>query len=395
MRMPGEIVLIAAGFACLATSCSKSAAGDKPLSSPVAATPAPPTDPFAITPEEPMLRQLKVGEVKTKPLSAVINVAARVEVDGTRITRVGSPVMGRVTKLFVHEGERVEQGQSLALVSSTLLSDGQLAFLKAQGQSQVARRAVERARILLKSEVIGSAEMQRREAELAEAEAEREAARDQLGLLGMAPEAIEDLEKNRKINSTSRIVASMGGTVLSRRVTLGQVVQPADSVFEIADLSSLWLAADVPAPEAGSLFIGQSVEAEILANHGPHVFGKLSFVAATVNEETRTVRVHMPIDNARGLYKPAMLAELRLRGRPSPGPCVPNTAVVREDNREHVFVERPGHNFRLAPVELGDEFGDCRQLLSGLELKQPIVLDGAFHLNNERRRRVLRSSGGE
>src|SRR5262249_47796470 len=156
----------------------------------------------------------------------------RVEVDETRITRVGSPVMGRITDLAIREGQEVRRGQLLAMVNSTGLSEAQLAFLKALSQRQVAQRAVERAQVLLKADVIGSAELQRREAELAQASAELDAARDQLMLLGMPAEAIAALKKTRSINSVSRVIASMDGTVLDRKVTLGQVVQPADTVFE-------------------------------------------------------------------------------------------------------------------------------------------------------------------
>ena len=168
MRIRREaIVILLTGLASF-VSCTETIAGNNPATSPSQPDTAP--DPLSITPNETMRSQLRTGQVKTVPLGEVIAVAARVEADGTRITRVGSPVMGRVTSLLVQEGQQVELGQSLALVSSTSLSEGQLAFLKALSQNQVASRAVDRARILLKSEVIGSVEMQRREAELAEAE---------------------------------------------------------------------------------------------------------------------------------------------------------------------------------------------------------------------------------
>lgn len=387
-----QILLVVAGCAlggCKQQSVPATTASAAP------GQPAAPPDPLSITPNEALRRRLTTGSIQNLAVGEVITVAARVEVDGTRVTRVGSPVMGRVTSLLVHEGQQVEQGQILALVNSTVLSDGQLAFLKALAKGQLALRAVERARVLLKAEVIGAAELQRREAEVAEAEAERDAARDQLLLLGMAPEAVEELQIHRKLNSTARIIASMRGTVLTRKITLGQVLQPADDAFEIADLSSLWLVADVPSPESTALFIGQSVEAEISAHSNTTISGKLTFVSSTVNEATRTVRAHLPLDNASGRYKPAMLATMRLKGRTQPQACVPPSAVVREEDREHVFVESAGSSFTLRPVQLGPELGACRVVLEGLTSADIIVREGAFHLNNERRRRALRSAGGE
>lgn len=373
------ILLIAAG-------CGKT-----PAESTVAAKqPAQASDPNTIDVPETMKDQIKVGTLTMKSVGEQVTVAARIEVDGTLVTRVGSPVMGRVTALMVREGQQVKQGDLIALVSSTGLSDGQLAFLKALSQGQLAKRAVERARLLLKSEVIGAAEMQRREAELAQAEAERDAARDQLLLLGMPPEAVEELEKNRKLNSVARIVASMPGTVLSRKITLGQVVQPADALVEIADLSQVWLAADVPAPEAPGLFVGQHVEAEI---NNERISGKLDFVSATVNDATRTVRVHLELNNPKGIYKPAMLATMFVHGRSEPKPILPTTAVVRDENREYVFVQTAENTYQLRPVELGGEFGTDRVVLAGIRQGEKILLDGAFHLNNERRRRAVRGEG--
>ena len=127
-----------------------------------------------------------------------------------------------------------ESAAALAAVSLfSVLSDAQLVFLKALSQRQVAERAVERAQMLVKADVIGTAELQKREADLAQATAELDVARDELELLGMPKEAIDKVEATRTINSVARIVASMSGTVLERKLTVGQVVQPADTAFEV------------------------------------------------------------------------------------------------------------------------------------------------------------------
>lgn len=283
----------------------------------------------------------------------------------------------------------------MAAVHSTGLSEAQLAFLKALSQKQVAQRAVERAQVLLEAGVIGSAELQRREAELAQTVAELGAARDQLTLLGMSAEAIAALEKTHHINSVSRVVASMHGTVLDRKVTLGQVVQPGDVVCEIADLSSVWLVADVPEQHAGNLFVGQEVEAQVAALPGVVLRGTLSFVSATVNPETHTVRVRTDLPNPDRKLKPAMLATMVLKSAPEYRQVIPATAVVRENDADHVFVQRTADTFLLQPVTLDSEFGSQRVVLDGIQPGETIVLDGAFHLNNERRRRALGRTEGE
>jgi len=353
-----------------------------------------PPSPLEITADANLLARIKIGQASMASVGASLTVAGRVEVDENRVTRIGSPVMGRINSLTVREGEDVQQGQLLGLLNSTGLSDGQLDLLKALSQKQVAQRAVERARILVDAAVIGSAELQRREAELAQASAELEAAHDQLALLGMPEDAIAELERTRTLNSVSRVVATMNGTVLARKTTVGQMVQPADTIYEIADLSNVWLVADVPEQLAGNLSRGYRVEAEVAALPGRVFEGVLSFVSATVNPETRTVRVRMDVPNPGRKLKPAMLATMVLRDQMEKKMVVPSTAVVREDDQEHLFVQVDEDTFLLRKVTLGEEQNGKRVLLDGVRPDERIVVDGAFHLNNERRRQALRGSEG-
>jgi cobalt-zinc-cadmium efflux system membrane fusion protein len=385
MRRTG---LIAIPFAIL-LACGGGQQSPAPAAAKTAAAETP-ANPLEITPSDTIRKDLTVEPAVVAEVGASLSVAARIDFDETRITRVGSPVMGRIASLYVREGEEVKRGQLLATLSSTGLSEAQLTLLKTTSQRQLAQRAVERARTLLDAGVIGAAEVQRREAELAQSASEVDAARDQLALLGMLPESIDELVKTRRINSATRVIASMDGVVLDRKITLGQVIQPADTIFEIADLTHLWLLADVPEQNAGRLQEGQLVEASIGALPNLTLRGKLAFISHTVNPETRTVRVRMELPNPRARYKPAMLATMLLKEHTEKRTVVPVAAVVREENAEHVFVQRAPGTFVLRPVSLGDEFDGRRVLLEGLQPGEQIVTAGAFHLNNERRRRAQR-----
>ncbi len=381
-------LLCAAAAAFTLSSCG----GGAPVTTQAAETAG---NPLEIEVDESLMKRVKLGEPAWAQVGATLTVAARVEVDETRVTRVGSPVMGRIASLSVNEGQQVRSGQILALVNSVGMSDAQLGFLKALSQKQVAGRAVERAHQLLKADVIGLAELQRREAELAQASAELAAAHDELELLGMPQESIDNLERTRTLHSVSRIVASSDGTVLERHVTIGQVVQPADTVFEVADLSHVWLVADVPEQIAGNIVEGMEVEAQVAALPGQSFAGKLTRVSAIVNPETRTVRARMELTNVNRRLKPAMLATMVLKNQTERRQVVPVTAVVREENAEHLFVRLDEKTFTLRPVTLGPEYGGRRVLLDGLREGDTIVVDGAFHLNNERRRRSVRGSDGD
>jgi cobalt-zinc-cadmium efflux system membrane fusion protein len=237
--------------------------------------------------------------------------------------------------------------------------------------------------------VIGSAELQRRETELSQSNAEVSALRDQLKVLGMNADEIQKLEKNRVVNSRSEIVAQIDGTVLERRVTIGQVLQPAETAFILADLSSVWLVADVPEQVAGAIAVGKLVEAEVPALPGHPIRGKLSFVSATVNPETRTVTTRIDLPNPHRRFKPAMLATVILKDNAENARVIPSSAIVREGNDELVFAQTAPGTFILRPVTLGAEVDGNRVVTAGISRGEKIVLDGAFHLNNERKRMAL------
>jgi cobalt-zinc-cadmium efflux system membrane fusion protein len=382
--------LILIGFLVLGGCGKKESAAPTPTEAKSAAQPMSSNE-VAMTPE--LAKLVRVGELPQVNVGQSIVVAAQLEADETRVTRVGSPLMGRIVSLAIREGQEVTKGQLIALLNSTGLSDAQLGYLKALSQRQLALRAMERAQLLLKADVIGAAELQRREAELAQASAELDAAVDQLTLLGMPAESIEDLRKTRALNSVARILASMDGTVLDRKITQGQIVEPADTVCEIADLSSLWLVADVPEQNAGGLMVGQAVEANVAALPGQPLVGKLSFVSATVNPGTRTVRVRMDVSNAQRRLKPAMLATMVLRDRASAQRVVPDAAIVREGNGDFVFVQIDSRHFALREVSLGMEQSGARVLVDGVKSGERVVLEGAFHLNSERRKQSIRGEG--
>src|SRR5262249_50807736 len=144
-----------------------------------------------------------------------------------------------------------------------------------------------------------------------------------------------------------------------------------------------------PEQSAGNILVGQSAEAEIEALAGEIIRGKLSFVSAMVNPETRTVRVRMDLPNLRQRYKPAMLAKMIVSGHRENRRVIPSSAVVREGNQEHVFVQTGEDRFLLRPVTLGAEQSGMRVLIDGIRPGEQIVIDGAFHLNAERKRAAV------
>ncbi|MBP7392512.1 MAG: efflux RND transporter periplasmic adaptor subunit [Zoogloea sp.] len=331
---------------------------------------------------------IKVAPVGATPLSDTLRVAGKVDFDEHRVTRIGATVTGRVIEIHAHLGQQVKVGDALAVINSTELGQAQLAYLKARAQADLQARSVERARQLFAADVIGKAELQRRESELAIASAEQRGAADQLRVLGMSAAAIGRLGSSGVIHSVTPVVSTMAGTVVERQVAPGQVVQPSDALYMVADLSQVWVTAEVPEQQAALVKSGQSVDIEVPAL-GVRLTGKLIYVADTVNPETRTVTVRSAVTNANRQLKPAMLATMLIQAAPVERLVVPAQAVVRDGDADNVFVEVGPQQFRLAPVRLGPDVDGRRAVLSGLKPEQRILVSGAFHLNNERKRKEL------
>lgn len=346
-------------------------------------------DPSIVTVTPELLKRLTIAAVGEGEMAEIVRIPARVEVDEQRVARIGAAVTGRLIEIHAELGQRVHRGDVLATLHSAELSTSQLAYLKAVSQEGLQLRAVSRAKLLFESDVIGEAELQKRESELLQAQAERQTSRDQLMVLGMAASDINKLAATRLVHSISSVIATLDGVVIERKVTQGQVVQPADALFTIADLSHVWLVAEVPEQQAGLVRTGGATEAEISALADHDIKGKLIFVSDTVKPDTRTVTVRMDVENQKRLIKPGMLASMLIRGAAKVRVMVPVVAVVHDENRDYVFVQLDAQHFQLRQVKLGEESAGFAPLFEGLAEGEKIVTEGAFHLNNERRRKEL------
>ena len=341
-------------------------------------------DEMQVSVPESLQSQIQVSEVTSQAVSDTLRVAGQIDFDEQALTRIGASVTGRVTQIHASLGQVVNKGDTLALINSSELSGSQLAYLKARSEKELHRRTMERAKTLFEADVISAAELQRRENEYEIAAAETRAAQDQLRVLGVSPRSIERLASTGVIDSVASVMATIKGVVVERKIAAGQVVQPSDVLFAVADLSRVWAVAQVPEQQVGQVKVGQSVSIEVPALGHEKLEGKLIYVGQTVNPETRTVLVRTELDNRAGHLKPSMLASMLIESTPTQRVVVPISAVVRQDDADFVFVELADKRFRLTPVKLATEQNGHRVVLDGLKPGMRIVSDGAFHLNNHR-----------
>ncbi|MDX3906588.1 MAG: efflux RND transporter periplasmic adaptor subunit [Pigmentiphaga sp.] len=362
---------------CLALA----ACGEKPA--PVAA-PTEAGDPNIVVADDAMRQRIQVAPATLEPFSDILRVAGRIDFDRQRMARIGASVTGRVTDITTTLGANVKPGDVLARLHSTELGSAQLAYLKAKAQSELQKNARERARLLFAADVIGKAELQRRENEYAVAAAELRAAYDQLSVLGMSASAITRMGESGEISSFSPVVSTLRGSVVEFKVSPGQVVQPADALFTVADLSRVWAVAEVPEQQADLVAEGQTVDIEVPALGNRRISGELIYVGQVVDPGTRTVLVRTAIDNADGRLKPAMLATMLITSRPSERLVIPESAVVRFENEDLVYVEVEPGRYRATQVQAGTSYNGKRAVVSGLREGDRVVVQGAFHLNNQR-----------
>jgi len=348
-------------------------------------------DPNVVVVNEDLRKIITDGKAQVSPFVEELRASGRIDFNELFLSRIGANVTGRVSDILAVPGQIVKQGDILAKITSTELTQSQLSYLKAKSASQLADQAANRAKILYKEDVIALAELQKREAESSSAKAEFRAANDQLRVQGMDQASIDKLAKSGLIESINNVIATIPGEIVERKINKGQVVQPADALFTVADLNTLWAISEVPESNSYLIHKGQKASLIIPALRNQEIDGSVAHVDSIVNPQTRTVVVRMELANKEGQIKPGMLATMLIESQPMDKLVVPVGAVVREDNHDHVFVRLDDDLYRMVAVKLGPEGKGFRPVISGLKEGQEIATEGAYHLNTERKRQL---SGG-
>ncbi len=305
------------------------------------------------------------------------------------LAEITTLVRGRVVDVYVDLGQQVRPNDLLAILYSSELGLAQSAYLKARAKLHVAEQAYARAKFLLQEKVIGEAEAQRRHAELLSMQAEMHESRDRLTLLGMPDEAVRRLDRTRQIHSHVPIVAPFAGRVIGRNLTRGEVVETTEKLFVIADLSDVWVRANIPEkdiPFVQAVAASGATHVDVIVNAYPkEIFkGRITYVGDVLEPVTRTMRLRLELPNDDGRLKPEMFATIRLSSEPQPDRlAVPEAAVQRDHDRTFVFVQQDAEAYEVRDVQVGESNGTMTTILSGLKEGDPIVTQGAFVLKSE------------
>ncbi|MEK6762518.1 MAG: efflux RND transporter periplasmic adaptor subunit [Nitrospira sp.] len=305
------------------------------------------------------------------------------------LANITTLVRGRVAEVHADLGQMVKANQLLAVLHSGDLGLAQSAYLKARARRHVAEQAYQRAQFLFKEKVIGQAEEQRREGEMISIRAEAQEALEGLRLLGMDDKQIRSLERTQTIRSQVPIVAPFAGRVIARDLTKGELVETTNKLFAVADLSTVWVVAnvsekDVSYVQRATTVPNQPVEVHVTAYPDEVFQGTVVYVGDVLDTATRTMQVRLTLANPTGQLKPEMFATIRVSSEPAADVLVvPEAAVQHDRDRSFVFVQQEPGVFEARTVRLGEKNGTFAEVLDGLREGEVVVKEGAFTLKSE------------
>jgi Cu(I)/Ag(I) efflux system membrane fusion protein len=295
----------------------------------------------------------------------LIRTVGKVAVDERRIHHVHTRFEGYVERLYVnYTGREVRQGENLLSVYSPELVATQQEYLLAfKARQELGESGIDTA-------AKGGVDL------LA-------AARQRLLNWGIQPHQIRDLEQTGATSRTIDLHSDVAGYVVQKMVSEGQRVMPTDALFDVADLSHVWVIADLYESDLPLVTVGTQVTVSVPYLPGRTWTGPVSWISPTVDDKTRTVKLRVEVGNADGRLKPDMYADAQLRAQLGPGVIVPDTSIVRTGERSLVFVEQS--EGRLAPreVQVGTKTERGTQILSGLDAGDRVVQTANFLLDSE------------
>ncbi|MES2356805.1 MAG: efflux RND transporter periplasmic adaptor subunit [Gemmatimonadota bacterium] len=315
-----------------------------------------------------------------------VSTTGTVAFNGDRSTQVLSPVSGPVTRLLVQPGTVVARGAALATVSSPDFAAAVGSYRKAVASATNLQRIADQDAQLFKTDALSRRDLEQAQTDAASAIADREAALEQIRSLGIDPAVIANATNGGSTGAIPGVIrAPIAGTVVERLITPGQLLQAgATPAFTIADLSTVWVMANVFESDLASVHKGEHVTVTSAVSPTPFD-GTVDYVGALVDSSTRATSVRLVVRNRDDLLKRDMYVNVAIRAnRQKSGILAPVSAVLRDDqNLPFVFVatgNSPNVQYARRSVTLGARIGDDYEVLSGLNAGDRVVAEGALFL---------------
>ena len=352
-----------------------------------------PTDMAVVN--EQQLQQLTIEPVRDWPVTVERDTTGRVSFNEERLTPIYTPYAGRVLEVLANKSTEVRPGQPLLVLEApelvTVQNDliaARADLAKAKIGLDAARVAADRARGLHAQGAIAAKDLQQADTELARALDEQRRAQaalatveHRLALFGKKPEEIARL--GGQIDRQTAIRAPIAGTIVERKVGPGQYLRAdaSDALFLIADLSTVWVLADVYESDLADIRLHTPVEVRVAAYPHRPIPAQIISINPTVDPVTRTVRVRCLVQNPEGLLKPDMFATIRIRSVTAQMvPAIPVSAAFSQGPETVVFVEEEPGRFRRRQIQPGREMQGYISVQSGVQSGERVVSRGVLLL---------------
>jgi len=335
----------------------------------------------------PAARELAPKVVSPEYVSreSVLETTGKVQFNEEALVRVHAPLTGRVLEIFAAPGETVAAGVRLFVLDSADLGAAKADYAKAVSDVERAQAALRLARELLEVKAVAQKEVREADNDARKALAERERSAARLQTLGVGPDRLADIAARTDSATTMVVRAPRAGVVVERNVAPGQVVAYGQSdapvnLFVIADLSTMWVVADVYEPDVPRLRRGQPMLVTLRCCPAQHYDGTVGYIADAVDRETRTVKVRAVVANSGRALKAEMFVNVRLMTGAVRALTLPQEAIHREGGT--TFVLLAGDTPQRRPVKLGAELGDRVEVVDGVTPADKVVSSGSIMLKS-------------
>jgi len=318
------------------------------------------------------LAGVQTAKAEVKALSKNIKTTGKIAMNESGRTYITSRVEGRVDELYISaDGETIEQGQAIVSVYSPT-------YIAAQEEYLLATQSVQ------KLKGAGKDVVQINNGLLA-------ASRRKMQLLGVSDAAVSQLEQTGKANDHMTIYAQYGGTVLEKLVLPGTYIMPGDKLYNLSDLSNVWMYADIYEKDLANVQIGQPVTVTSSAYPGETFNGQVTFINPVLDDSTRTVKVRVAMGNPTGRLKPNLFVNADIGVALGAKLVVPESSLLDTGARKVVYVAQGEDTFVKRDVVIGKEADGYIQILSGLVPGDVVVTAATFLIDSQTQ---LGSGGG-
>lgn len=381
--------LIATATLLAACGADKKDDDDKPkaqagAASAVKAESAGDSQSVALTAEEMSQSGIRVEAIQPTTVNAPVTLTGSVSANQDRIAKVVPRLPGRITAVPAMLGADVKAGQALAVVESIELGEARSALLQAKSEASVSDAALTRAEKLSAEDIVPRKDYLRAKADADRAQAALRAAIDKLRMLGVSPTVADG-----RADAVYPLTSPLAGTIIEKQAVVGTLADK-DPLFTVADLSNIWVVADVFERDLPRLAKGAMADVTVAAYPTERFSGRLVYLSDTLDQGTRTVKAHIEVPNPHRRLKPGMFASATVATTVAQQALVlPAGAVTLMDGKPTVFVAK-GNTFMPRTIEKGSEIDGKVTVKEGLNAGERIAVQGAYALKS----RMLKSQLG-